>query len=137
MAIPGNYISKRKNKTGSSGPKLMSVPNNCDSQGDNAMSSVLGNVNPCGKLNRVRYPGDIHDMATMSRKQLESCVRICKSKVEQQATTIKSLRRKVKMKDERIETLRSLVKEIKQKFALSEHAAESIEVSIKSVKFCQ
>lgn len=59
---------------------------------------------------RFRYPGDMSDVQSMSRLELERCVTIWKVKVEYQSKMIAALQRKVKDKDRQISRLRSLVK---------------------------
>lgn len=66
-------------------------------------------IHPPSKITLVRYPGDMAHLSTMSRKQLESCVQICKRKVERQASDIKALQRQVRDKDRRIGALRSFI----------------------------
>lgn len=59
---------------------------------------------------RIRYPGDIIDVQSMSRKELEDSVMLCKKKIESQSKIIAALKRKVKEKDRQISGLRCLVK---------------------------
>lgn len=98
------------NKTTSQESKLMPV--DVDRQVQLGKTSSLQSAPEANqsKITRLRYPGDIADLSNLSRKQLESCVHLCKRKVERQAADIKSLRRQVRDKDRQIEALRSLVK---------------------------
>lgn len=103
------------------------------SESSDLKSVPLHSQSKIHRIRSIRYAGDMTDLSRMSRTQLENCVQICKRKIENNASTIKSLRRQVKAKDRNITALRGLVKELKSELASSERITESFEVDFKIV----
>lgn len=63
-------------------------------------------------LRHIRYPDDIIDIQSMSRKELEDNVMLSKTKVEGQSKMIAALKRKDRAKNRQISRLRCLVEQL-------------------------